>query len=197
MRGEVYKMNPSLCPVSRSEIIRYAGGGKDEGELKKAIDGCILEAAWQIAPKVCYGFYDISRGAEGLDLGFCFTDSRDLQKNLNGCHRIVVFAATIGIGMDRLMLKYGGVSSLKGLLIQALGAERVEALCDAFCEELKKEGYSLRPRFSPGYGDLPLDIQKKIFLALEPEKNIGLTLTSSAIMSPTKSVTAIMGIEEA
>ncbi len=196
MMGDVFKMNLSLPQVSRLEVIRYAGGGDDEGELKRLLDLCISEAVPLISPAVCFGFFDISENEAGIDLGFCFTDSRDVQKNLKGCKRIAVFAATIGIGMDRLMMKYGRTAPLKGLLMQALGTERIEALCGAFCDALKNEGYKLRPRFSPGYGDLPLQMQKKIFLALEPEKKIGLTLTSAIMMSPTKSVTAIVGIED-
>ena len=82
--------------------------------------------------------------------------------------------------------------------LQAIGAERIEALCNAFSLEMKNEyaksGRSLRPRFSAGYGDLPLELQREIFNALGCERRIGLTLNDSLIMSPSKSVTAIIGI---
>ena len=80
-------------------------------------------------------------------------------------------------------------------MMQAIGAERIEALCDAFCDDMEKEmGVSLRPRFSPGYGDLPLSVQKDIISLLEAPKRIGLSLNDSLLMSPTKSVTAFAGI---
>ena len=128
-------------------------------------------------------------------MGFCRTESASLAKNLCGCKKIILFAATVGIGIDRLIMKYGKLSPAKGIIMQGIGAERIEALCDAFSERLGEEGYVLRPRFSPGYGDLSLDLQKQIFATLQPEKNIGLTLSSSCLMSPTKSVTAIIGIK--
>ena len=82
------------------------------------------------------------------------------------------------------------------MIYQALGSERVEALCDAFCEdmlaELKKE---LRPRFSPGYGDLSINLQKQIFACLTPQK-IGVELSDNCFMTPSKSVTAIIGIKK-
>jgi hypothetical protein len=82
-------------------------------------------------------------------------------------------------------------------MLQALGSERVEALCDEFCRlmaiESKRE---LRPRFSPGYGDLPLELQRDIFRLLEPSRRIGVVLNDSLLMSPSKSVTAIIGIEK-
>lgn len=56
---------------------------------------------------------------------------------------------------------------------------------------------ALRPRFSPGYGDLAIDAQKDIFALLDCERQIGLTLGDSLLMSPGKSVTAFAGIPRA
>ncbi len=180
--------------TDRGEVIRYAGGGKDEGELKKMLDECIAEVLPLLSYRVCYKEFDIKTAENLLDIGFCSVESASLVKNLSGCKKIILFAATVGIGIDRLIMKYGKISPAKGLIMQAIGAERIEALCDAFCEKIREEGYVLRPRFSPGYGDLPLLLQKEIFATLEPEKLIGLTLSESILMSPTKSVTAIIGV---
>ena len=84
------------------------------------------------------------------------------------------------------------------LLCQAIGAERIEALCDAFTDWLEAEvsprGLFLRPRFSPGYGDLPLTLQREILRALDSPRTLGITLNRSLLMSPSKSVTAIIGL---
>ena len=80
-------------------------------------------------------------------------------------------------------------------MFDALATERIEALCDVFCEDIEKEYGKTRPRFSAGYGDLPLELQREIFSVLDCPKSIGLTLTDSLLMSPSKSVTAIVGIE--
>lgn len=183
------------CEIDRGEVIRYAGGGKDEGELKKMLDECIAEALPLISYRVCYDEFDIKADGDLLDMGFCRAESASLAKNLFGCKKIILFAATVGIGIDRLIMKYGKISPAKGLMMQGVGAERIEALCDAFCEKMRCQGYILRPRFSPGYGDLSLSLQKEIFASLQPEKLIGLTLSESLLMSPTKSVTAIIGIK--
>ena len=77
------------------------------------------------------------------------------------------------------------------------GLERIEALCDDFCNDIQNTlKTQLKPRFSAGYGDLPLDTQKQIFSLLNLSKNIGLTLNDSLLMSPTKSVTAFIGMQE-
>ncbi len=133
-----------------------------------------------------------------LDLGFLQTDSQGLCRNLQGCDKVILFAATVGLVPDRLIAKYGRLSPTKALCMQAIGAERIESLCDAFCDELAAdyaaEGYQTRPRFSPGYGDFPLDAQKAFFRALDCPRKIGLSLNDSLLMSPSKSVTALIGL---
>ena len=83
-------------------------------------------------------------------------------------------------------------------MFQALGAERIEALADAFAldirNEKQKNGLLTKPRVSPGYGDISLELQRDIFRILGCEKRIGLTLNGTLTMSPTKSVSAFIGI---
>ena len=105
-------------------------------------------------------------------------------------------AATIGIGLDRLAARYAKTSPAKALILQGLGAERIEALADLFCRGLEKEGLNVTSRFSAGYGDLSLELQREIFRVLDCQRSIGLTLNDSLIMSPTKSITAIIGIKK-
>ena len=81
-------------------------------------------------------------------------------------------------------------------MFQAIGTERIESRCDEFCNYIEKEYGYTAPRFSAGYGDFPLDIQKEIFDVLDPGRKIGVTLNQSMLMSPSKSVTAIVGITD-
>ena len=111
-----------------------------------------------------------------------------------------MFAATVGVGIDRLITRYSIVSPARSLMLQAIGTERAEALCDLFCreiaEEKAREGSVTCPRFSPGYGDLPLELQKDIFAVLDCPRYIGVSLGESLLMSPSKSVTAIVGVRK-
>lgn len=183
-----YSLN-QLGEFNKKEISRYAGNLQDEALLNE----CLFEVSDKLTYKVCYRKFSISKQGAALDLSFAQTTSAALAKSLEGCDEILLFAATIGIEIDRLIIKYGMLSPVKALIFQAIGAERIENLCNRFCKEMSKEE-SLKPRFSPGYGDLPLSLQNDIFAALDCGKNIGLTLNDSMLMSPTKSVTAIVGI---
>ena len=101
--------------------------------------------------------------------------------------------------MERLILRAKAISPLHGLMMNAIGAAIAEEACDRLCGQLAAAfpDHELRPRFSPGYGDLPLALQRDIFAVLPCEKRLSLTLTDSLLMQPSKSVTAIVGMKSA
>ena len=193
----IYQKSYPAPAIDEKQMLRYVGVPGADAELISLVRECVAEAMPKLSYNVCYGEFDLKIG-EGVDLGFVKSGSKALSKNLFGCESAVVFAASVGVGIDRLISRYSAVSPTKALIFDGIGAERIESLCDAFCEDLAREkangGYALRPRFSAGYGDLPLLLQKDIFSALDPSRRIGLSLSDSMVMSPSKSVTAIIGV---
>lgn len=185
-------------PVDRREILRYAGCRQPGPAEMDLLESCLAELGDRLRCQVCWNTFPVSPVVDGLDLGFARTDSQDLTRRLSGCRECVLFAATVGLELDRLIARYGAVSPARGLFFQAIGAERIEALCDAFCAQraqaLARRGRGVTVRFSPGYGDVPLAMQTDIFRVLDCSRKIGLTLNESLLMSPSKSVTAIFGI---
>ena len=182
-------------PLDERAILRYAGCKEADDAVRALMETCLGEAHGALSYRVCWVELPVQIDKNRCDLQYMTIESKDLASSLLGCSRVVLFAATVGIELDRLILKYSRIAPAKALLMQAIGAERIEALCDAFCAELKN-GCALRPRFSPGYGDLPLEVQREIFALLGCEKRIGLSLNESLLMSPTKSVTAFVGMRE-
>lgn len=185
----VYTKIYDAPPVDRREILRYAGIRAKAPAVEEVLDLCLAQIKDKLTYKVCYGEFPVFFKEDSIDLGFAETESTALRKHLIGCDRIIIFAATVGIEIDRMIARYASLSPTKSLLFQAIGAERIEALCDTFNSEY---GGS---RFSPGYGDLPLEFQKEIFSALDCPRKIGLSLNESMLMSPSKSVTAIIGVK--
>ncbi len=176
------------------EIWRYAGCKAPDEVLTETLDECLAECTPLLTYKVCWREFPIIRNNDLLDIGFIKTDCGLLKKVFDGCDRYILFAATVGVAFDRLITRYSRLSPAKAVLLQAIGAERIESLCDAFEEDIAA-GRMLRPRVSPGYGDLPLSMQKDIFRALDCPRSIGLTLNDSFLMSPSKSVTAFIGVK--
>ncbi|MBQ6152348.1 MAG: Vitamin B12 dependent methionine synthase activation subunit [Ruminococcus sp.] len=186
--------------INRKEILRYARVMEETPEISALLDECIEESKNVLVYRVCYAVLPIKRTDDGLILDTICTSSDHLSKALSGCDEAIVFAATVGTEYDRLILRYSRLSPSKAMMLQALGAERVESLCEAFCEQmntqLNVDGKSLRTRVSPGYGDISLTMQKDIFAILDCERKIGITLNEDLLMSPSKSVTAIAGIKK-
>ena len=199
MTEAVHLFSPSVGEINRREVLRYMGGGHSDAEVEHLLDAVIDEAQDAFTYRACARELPILIEGERIDMGFATVQSRDLAKCLADCDAVILFAATVGVGIDRLITRYSRLSPARALCMQALGSERIEALCDALCEEWKREyagrGLLLRPRFSAGYGDLPLALQTDIFACLNCAKHIGLTLCDSLLMSPTKSVTAIVGVK--
>ena len=185
-----------LPPVDREEVFRYAGCPHPTDGERTILDEC-LAALPESEGRVCFAKSPVIVDGDRVVTDFCTISSRSLAAHLAGCAGVVAFAATVGIGYDRLIHRFAGVSPVRSLFYQAIGAERIEALCDAFCEDLRtsEPRIKFRSRFSPGYGDLPLTLQTDLFRVLDCERKIGLTLNRMLLMTPTKSVTALVGME--
>ena len=185
-------------PVDQKEILRYAGASESTAELSALLADCLAEAEAVLRYETCYCFFPLAKLDGRLSLGFAETDSKTAMRALEGCDGILLLAATLGHGFDRLLAKYTRLSPARALLLQAVGAERIEALCDLLEETVAEENpcFTFRPRFSPGYGDLPLSMQKDVFSALSLPKHLGLALNESMLVSPSKTVTAIIGLKK-
>ena len=184
--------------LNEREAFRYMSCKSPDEQMKRLFEECLSECLGALSYKACWREFPLLFCGDEINLGFARTKSRALFTNLKGCEKIVLFAATVGHEMDRLIKKQTLLSPAKSVCLQAIGSERVESLCDTLNAELKeqykKQGFLLKPRFSPGYGDLPLSLQREIMPALDCAKLLGINLGENLMMSPSKSVTAIIGV---
>ena len=186
--------------VDRKETLRYLGyrGSQLDEQTEKMIEEVTAELERDSLPKSVYREYDCKVVENQVRIGQHTVVSNHLAKNLQGCERAVILAATIGRAADLMIKKYSVVNMAKATVVQAAGASAIENYVDEVEDEIRKSaesrGLYLRPRFSPGYGDFPLECQKDIFQMLECSKRIGITLTEGNLMMPTKSVTAVIGL---
>ena len=113
---------------------------------------------------------------------------------------VVFLCGTIGAEFDAWQRRLSVTSAADALLSQQIGLDAVEKVMDELEKEVKVkvegEGLKLRPRRSPGYGDLPLELSREIINCLDATKKIGVSITDSNLLVPSKSVTAICEIEE-
>ena len=173
-----------MAELNWAEVRRYLGMDATVSALEEKLEhaGRLLLAA--AAPKAVWKAVPLVQ-----------TESRDLSAHLKGCSSCFLFAATLGIEVDRLLTRLAVTDSSAAVMVQACAAAYLEDFCDEQCRELaaSAEGF-LRPRFSPGYGDFSAEYNSQLLSALNASKAIGLSTTAANMLVPTKSVTAVIGI---
>lgn len=211
----LHKAEPSSFVVTDTdlkEVFRYAGiinqAVLDEDEKQK-LTTLATEAIAQIqAAMNCRAVYlktDLTiieqNTAQKPTIIFANKkiESADLAKNLKNCNAIFLFAATLGQEVDKAILRATKLEPAKAVFLQAAGAMFIEKYCDQLedflLQQENKENLQFCPRFSPGYGDLSLEVQNHFFALLQCEKKLSLTLNDCLLMLPEKSVTAFIGIK--
>ena len=180
----------------KRQAYRFMGCKGEAGneELDRLYDECVALVSEAAAFKAVWRKNRVEFcGNDTVEFDFGKITSAALCKNLEGCREAYVFAATAGIGIDRLLVRYKHIDAVKGMIISAVGSSAVECWCDIINEKIA-DGKKTSPRFSPGYGGVELKHQRDVIDFLEAEKKIGITLTDSFFMTPVKSVTAFIGI---
>ena len=176
---------------NNSEILRYLGfpRGKSDEQTVKLIEECKADLIKYASLKACLKKVDVKVCGDEIDLGFKIK-SKDLARNLGDCKSAVLFCATAGSAADRLILKYVKTQPSKAIVFDAAASDMVEQ----FCKYLNRL-YNAKPRFSCGFGDFGLEYQHYFIEHLDTARKIGVTLTDGNLMTPTKSVTAVMGLK--
>ena len=184
-----YKMTLKYMRAGGSPDDRLVELAKSAAEHMRRICDC----------RVCYTRLPICINGDITELCGQEIKSAYLSKHLADCREAFLFAATLGSASERFIRASASHSALNELAADAAGSALVEALCDSLNEMLSEkarlEGKTTLRRYSPGYGDFPLETQKLFSDILNTQKNIGAYLTDGLMMYPTKTVTAIIGIK--
>lgn len=188
--------------IRTREAVRYLGYGRhaiDERTLEM-IHSSFEELDKLSDARFIYRIFEIFlQNSNDLMIENLHITSEKLCKNLKNCHQAVLFAATLGTSVDRMIKKYTITNMAKAVVMQACAAAKLEEFCDQAQQKIAKnlgEGLYVRPRFSPGYGDFSILHQRDLLQMLDAPKKIGLTMTEASMLIPTKSVTAIIGISK-
>ena len=183
------------------EVLRYMGmrgsAPEDVRELaQRAIAGLPAQ------PRACYKRIPAEvPDEEHVRLDGELIPSRSLARHLAGCTAAYLMAVTVGADVDRQISRYERFSPAMALAADAAGSAAVEVLADELNEYLAEAeaacGNMLRSRYSPGYGDFPLDYQEPMLRSLEAGKRLEMSLSEGLMLLPVKSVTAVIGVYRA
>ena len=183
------------------EALRYLGGGEGVPSALRAQAQQVadrLTAAVQ--PRYTYRVFPLVHGEEGIALegAGLLLPGRSAKKMLAQCDRAVLLGCTLGAGFDAVLRAEQVRDMAAAVLLDACGSAWVEAGCDAAEQEIRARfpGLYLTDRFSPGYGDLPLDLQRALCAALDSVRRLGVHVGESLLLNPVKTVTAVIGLSD-
>lgn len=188
---KVINADVSQICIPCKDIMLYSGCRNSTDEKLTALcDECLCELRSYLTLRAVYSEVSVDFSESTADFGFYKAASKSLRTFLGECETVYIFAATIGLSADRLISRYSTLSPSKAVIMDGCATAAIEGFCDYLCSEVF--GVPCQERFSPGYGDLPLEMQPHILSYLDAHLSIGLTMTDSMLLTPTKSVTAIV-----
>jgi len=189
--------------IDPDEVFRYIAAKplSSDSKWKLQVEEAIAQTEAQISPRFCYRFFSFCAQENGvvLEKTALFLPGQNIKQHLKKSDGCVLLAATLGVEMDFLLRQVSTVNMTRGLLLDACADAAIESLCDLACKEILNKlpcGKKLTNRYSPGYGDLPLSVQKTFLQTIDAQRKIGLHVSDASILTPRKSVTAILGITE-
>lgn len=182
------------------EALRYLGAADAPETLRRQVAGEAETLSAQFRPrhvcKVCE--LDFQGGEIFLRGTAVVLKGGTALKMLAQCHRAALLACTLGARFDLALTAVQARDMARAVVLDACGSALVEQGCDEAEKELSARfpGRYLTDRFSPGYGDLPLELQRDICAALDTPRRLGLHVTESLLLNPVKSVTAVIGLSD-
>lgn len=191
----MYMMNNHDLKIKVRDVMRYLRVRESDATMRRLLEECSNLVYESAVPKAVYSKINIKVEKDTVDFGFIKVNSNSLAMHLADCDEAFIMAATLGVGIDRLFEKYNRILQTKSAVCDATASALIESFCD-YVNDFIVDGKDAVMRFSPGYGDFDLKHQTDILNYLDANKKIGITLTDSLMMVPTKSVTAIVGIKK-
>lgn len=197
----------SVKKVNRQEVLKYLGfrGHEIPSDVDSLIYECIEDIKSFSKPKYIYQIFEIDREKTSKHRDRVFlkdTDfvliGNDINEMLSECDKCILMAVTLGVVVDNKIRVQQIRDLTKSIILDSCASSAIESVCNEINERIEKEynaiGLFLTDRFSPGYGDMPISQQPDFLRVLDAQRKIGLNVSSSGIMIPRKSVTAIIGI---
>ncbi|MDE6593889.1 MAG: methionine synthase [Oscillospiraceae bacterium] len=191
-----------LTKINRAEAFRYMGLREEPPEnISSLADECESRLISAASPKFHWVYADISENSGDVVTlsGYRLVlRGKDISEHLSGCFGAALLCATLGDGVDKLLRTVQAEDMAKAVTVDAFASTAVEQVCDIAEKEIEErfaEKFTTW-RFSPGYGDFPLECQGDFLGAVNAMRTVGVCVTEGGLLTPTKSVTAVIGISE-
>ncbi len=188
-----------LTGIERNQVLQYLGypGGGLSDELSADLIRCERMLMETARPRALWRLFPLLPDGRLGGTGYA-PAGESVRELLRGCSEVILMAATLGSEVERLIRRAQLGRMGDAVILDACGSAAIENVCDKLCADLadKMRPRFLTDRFSPGYGDMPLEEQAELFRVLDVTRRIGVSLSQSGLMLPQKSVTALIGVSD-
>lgn len=189
--------------IREKEVLRYLKYDLDKTRIDSSIislvRGQIKAGGSLLSPGLKYKILPIlSNDGRKVKLPDLIIENKNIARLLKDAEKAVVFVVTIRPALEQEINRlFAAAEPTKAVILDAVGSEAIEVLSDRVQEAVTRKAgsYQATPRFSPGYGDWPLKINKTI-LKLVAAQTIGVKVSSKFMLTPQKTVTGIWGLKK-
>ena len=194
---------PAVNPenLRRREIYRYLRleGNAPDAATAADVERNLKRLEEAVSVRHVASLRPVTKEKDAIVFGDFSTTSAVLQQNMKTSEYALLFAMTLGPAVDRLISRLLITSKADAFITDACCAEYLESYANAYCarvrEEAAKQGFIGHPRFSPGFADFGLEFQWPLIRSLQADKKIHIALTQGNMLIPTKTITALMGLD--
>lgn len=182
----------SLSSIDRNQAFRYMGlHGEPDSQMLRTADICEKKLLSAVKPRYCWKAFR-KESLKTILIG------QDIQNHLEFCSQVILFCATLSQSTDTCIRIAQTSDVLAGMMTDAMASALTEQLCDEAEQEILSQfpGKFSTWRFSPGYGDMPLEVQPDFLKIINADKRLGICVSEGGLLIPTKSVTAVIGLSD-
>jgi hypothetical protein len=197
------KIDKSRIQPDPADILKLLGEQEEisEDHTLDLVDRYISESLRLSSPE---GAFLITEALESTSSGtikvpgISFESGKIIQKMLRHSEYYALFIVTAGAEAETLarsLLEAGNY--LEGYIVDLVASYIVDLVADQVEDQVRQlvlmRGMQITNRYSPGYCSWKVEEQQKLF-SLFPNGCCGISLSSSSLMNPIKSISGIIGI---
>ncbi len=194
----------TLSTINKEEVARYLGYGQNipDERVQELFEECEKQVLDCARARYTYKVFDFEIDDKARLVRILGTNleltGNSICRHLRGCEKVVLMAVTISEGIDKLIRIARIRDMAEAVVIDSMSSAAVEQACDRAEQVIRSEypDYYQTFRFGIGYGDLPIHLQADFLNVLNASKTIGLGVSKSCMLIPTKSVTAVIGLSK-
>ena len=181
-----------VVPINKIELQARVGNGVDLND--SVIQQCLHSFKENVTYR--YAYVKVQFKCEN---GICYFDdepviSSSLPRVFGDSKEVFLLSVTSGIGIDKLISKATIQNSTTSYFLDAVASAGIESYID-YVTKMICNDLNVTKRFSPGYGDFPIEFQQYLLKRVSAKENLGIILSDDYLMIPTKSITAVIGIK--